>query len=222
MHQTVNREDVTEPEREEEVSRAHSCQEPIQRPKHHDQEQTDPCRPGLRASPYRLLVCHVAENHRTIIEIKTSCARPNYEPMKRWLSIFFLVVMSTAVRAEKDALTYTVLLLRGTDESTAPQQGAKLVSTKLAERLSRFRWKHYWEVRRETVAVSAGRPAKLKLSKHRALEITQTADQVEMHLYRQGKVARTARQKVQSNNCEIMGGTDEKDSWFVVVRRKTQ
>jgi hypothetical protein len=141
--------------------------------------------------------------------------------MKWWVSILLLAAFATVARAEKDALTYSVLLVRGTDERKPPQQDAKPVSDKVAERLTRFRWKHYWEVRRESVKVSAAASAKLRLSKDRILEITVRGENVDMNLYRQGKVARTVRQKVNADNCEIMGGTDEKDSWFVIVRRKT-
>jgi len=142
--------------------------------------------------------------------------------MKCWFSILVVFAFAAVANAENDALTYSVIVVRGTDEQKPPVEGAKPVSSKLAERLSRFRWKYYWEIRREAITVASKRPGKLPLAKTRALEVTlATNQQVEMHLYREGKIVRTARQKVQSDSCEIMGGVDEKDSWFVIVRRKT-
>ena len=142
--------------------------------------------------------------------------------MKCWFSILVLFAFAAVAKAENDALAYSVVVVRGTDEQKPPVEGAKPVSSKLAERLSRFRWKYYWEIRREAITVASKRPAKLQLSKSRALEVTLASNQqVEMHLHREGKIVRTARQKVASDSCEIMGGVDEKDSWFVIVRRKT-
>jgi hypothetical protein len=140
--------------------------------------------------------------------------------MKCWLWIFLILAVTASASADTEQLIYSVVLVRGTDNQIAPEHGAKPASTRVAERLNHFRWKHYWEVRREEVPVSAGRPAKLQLTKERALGLAMVGSQVEMHLYRDGKLVRTAKQKVPSAGCEIMGGTDEKDSWFVVIRRK--
>ena len=143
--------------------------------------------------------------------------------MKWQLSILLLLISAAPLAAGDDVFTYTVQLVRGTDDQKPPEKEAKPVSGKLSERLSRFRWKHYWEIRRESVKVSAGHPAKVQLPKGRAVALEIANNQVEMRLYRDGKLARTARQKLQSDSCEIMGGTSEKDdSWFVVVRRQVK
>ena len=146
--------------------------------------------------------------------------RPNYTGMKCWLSIIALLVSGAMASADNELLTYSVVVVRGTEQPNPPVQGAKLVSGNLAQRLSRFRWKHYWEIRRDSVTVGPKRPAKLPVTRKRTLEVALVGNQqVEMHLYRDGKIVRTARQKVHSNSCEIMGGVDEKDSWFIVVRK---
>jgi len=141
--------------------------------------------------------------------------------MKWRLFVLSLLFAAGSASAGNEALIYTVQLVRGTDQKQPPEQGAKAVSAAVGERLGRFRWKHYWEIRREAVPVTSQRPAKLQLSKDRGLGLELVGeDHVEMHLYRDGKLVRTARQKIQSDSYEIMGGHDKDDSWFVVVRRK--
>jgi hypothetical protein len=137
---------------------------------------------------------------------------------------------ASAFAGEGQSLQYTVHLVRGTSDDKPPDRAAKLVSPKLAQKLSRFRWKNYWEIHRQAVSVAPPHITKVRLNAERDLHLEVIGDNarenvpgrqdLELRLYRDGKLARTARQNVQLATCEIMGGTGEKDnSWFVIVRR---
>ena len=126
-----------------------------------------------------------------------------------------------ALRAEGEASTYYIQLIRGTDQDRRQEATWKPVGPKLANRLSPvFRWKNYWEVNCLPVAVEKGKVCRCRLSDVREVEIEQSnPSELEIRLYLKGKLMEKSRQLVHTR-MGIMGGERTKgESWFVVVRR---
>ena len=139
----------------------------------------------------------------------------------------FLVLLSltagAALRAAEPAqatIKYFVQVVRGTDDKTPPETGAKLIGAKLQKQLQpMFRWPHYWEVQQKPVTVQEGKTAKTDLKSGHVLEIDlREQGKGTVRLLRDGKVIRT---EVCSRGQEfVIHGAERGDgkAWFVVVR----
>ncbi len=76
-----------------------------------------------------------------------------------------------AVSAPAETVTFYVQLVQGTDGDTPPAAGATLVGDALGHRLQMFRWKNYWEVKRQQVELTTGARIRQHLTRHRDVEI---------------------------------------------------
>ena len=116
---------------------------------------------------------------------------------------------------------YYVQLIKATNQADPPAKGAKAVGTKLGEKLSPLRWKHYWEVERRDTSVPNGKTRKVELSGERAIEIAPNAEgKVEVRLYRGKQIARKSCHKANDRMMAIFGGDEGQRAWFIVVRRQ--
>ncbi len=141
----------------------------------------------------------------------------------RRLPFWFLIALfslSGAVIAGDDPVTFYVQLLRGTNEEKTEDIKVKEVGPKLRKKLSPvFRWKNYWEVSRTAVTVGKGKTGRVQLPNAHALEIELlNPAESEVRLYLNGSLRRKSRQLIH-NRMTIMGGDNNDDCWFVVVRR---
>jgi len=141
----------------------------------------------------------------------------------RRLPFWFLIALcslSGGVVAGDDPVTFYVQLLRGTNEEKTEDIKIKEVGPKLRKKLSPvFRWKNYWEVSRTTVTVGKGKAGRIQLPNAHALEIELlNPAESEVRLYLNGALRRKSRQPIH-NRMTIMGGDNNDDCWFVVVRR---
>jgi hypothetical protein len=141
--------------------------------------------------------------------------------MKALVGFFLLLGVSAACLAEVQPVILYTQVIRGTDQDKPPQAGWRPVGSKLSSRLCpKFRWKHYWEVSRRAVNVQPGKPARIRVSPEREVEIElRDSGESEIRLYSAGKLARKSRQSVESHMTIMGGGWDESESWFIVVRR---
>jgi hypothetical protein len=143
--------------------------------------------------------------------------------MNRWIYLCALALLgsSVALSAPEERLTYYVQLIQGNDEDQPPAPGAKAIGPKLSKSLhSVFRWKRYWEISRQEVAVAAGARTKLVLSKERIVEI-------DLSQPKKRKVTAISKNKPICSTTQPAGEAmtiigadrDTRSSWFVVVRR---
>jgi hypothetical protein len=136
------------------------------------------------------------------------------------LALIALLMIGGLIRGLADD-KYYVQLIKATNESDPPGKGAKAVGSRLGEKLSPLRWKHYWEIERRDTTVASGKPKKVELSGERSVEVV-PADQgkVEVRLYRGKQLARKSCHKVNDRLMAIFGGDEGERAWFVVVRRE--
>ncbi len=117
---------------------------------------------------------------------------------------------------------FYVQVVRGTDEKTPPETGAKLIGAKLQKQLQpMFRWQHYWEVQQKPITVEEGKTARMDLKGGHALEIDLTHQEKRtVRLFRDNK-NKPVRTLVCSRGQEFtIQGTEPGDGkvWFFVVR----
>lgn len=123
--------------------------------------------------------------------------------------------------AESPGQVFHVQLIRGTDQEQPEQVAWKAVGPKLIKKLGpKFRWKYYWEVSRHEVTVIPDKPARVRLSHEREIEIELHGDaESEVRLYRAGKLVRKSKQMLPAGMTIMGGGGEEAECWFIVVRR---
>ena len=137
------------------------------------------------------------------------------------LGFLAVVGVSTVCLADGQPVVIYAQLIRGTDQE-APQNVAwKPVGPKLSHQLCpKFRWKNYWEISRKTLSVHSGKVTRVRLNEEREMEIELLAkEESEIRLYTAGKLMRKSRQSLQSKMTIMGGGWEDKDCWFIVVRR---
>jgi hypothetical protein len=125
-----------------------------------------------------------------------------------------------AVSAPAEAVTFYVQLVQGTDGDTPPAAGATLVGDTLGHRLQMFRWKNYWEVKRQKVELTAGARTRRHLTRQRDVEIALTTPtNMTVCIYMDGMLTRKRAQPVNTAFYIAGGDNAEAQSWFIVVRR---
>jgi hypothetical protein len=141
--------------------------------------------------------------------------------MKPFLLALLLIGAPAVKAADVAPITFYIQLIRGSDQDTPPLPDAHLIGDKLNRRLHDiFKWKNYWEVKREAVTLKQGMGVRKKMSPERDVEITWTGDKnMVVSIYTNGKVTRK-RQQSTENTFYIAGGdNDATESWFIIVRR---
>jgi hypothetical protein len=139
------------------------------------------------------------------------------------LVVLMSLVPGPALRAAEPAqaaIKFFVQVLRGTDDKTPPETGAKPIGVKLQKQLQpMFRWPHYWEVQQKPVTVEEGKTAKTELKGGHALQIDLTTQgKRTVRLFRDNKLVRT--QVCSRGQDFTIQGTEPGDGkvWFFVVR----
>ena len=143
--------------------------------------------------------------------------------MKNVLVLFVLIACGCLANAPAadQGVTFHIQLIRGTQESKPADPAWKPIGEKLSKRLEPvFRWKHYWEVTRQSVAVHAGKVTKVTISPERVVEIELIgAKQRELRLFQNGELRRRMRGALDAKMSILGGDREGGESWFVVVRR---
>jgi hypothetical protein len=140
--------------------------------------------------------------------------------MKRFIFALLLIGAPLARGADVPAVTFYVQLIRGSDVDSPPTPQARLIGAKLDRRLHDvFKWKNYWEVKREIVTLKTGDKARKRMSKEREVEIALPGSRDMMvSIYADGKLTRKRQQSIDTV-FYIAGGDDAAQPWFIVVRR---
>ena len=129
--------------------------------------------------------------------------------------------LNAAPHAQGPTNTLYIQVLRGTERNRSPEAEWKAIGPKLSQKLSSvFKWKHYWEVKRQKVAVTQEKVTKIYLLPDRDLEIeTVKGGPAELRLYLKGELRRKLRLPVKTKVAILGGDSAEDEGWFIVVRR---
>jgi len=142
--------------------------------------------------------------------------------MRLFLSLVMILAFAVSMfAADSPPPELYLQIVRGANDVKAKGPGWKPIGPKLAKRLNRVApWNYYWETTRQVLEPAKGKPRSLEVSPGRELEIAWVGThQVELCMYRNGKLRRKSRVTV-SSGMTIMGGDVTGDeAWFVVVRK---
>ena len=132
-----------------------------------------------------------------------------------WLAGFFTLQAAGGSKA-----TFYVQLIRGSDTDKPDDPAWKPAGAKLGKNLHGvFRWKHYWEVKRETVTLSKNETARLHLTRDREVEIRLLdPPNTRIRLYHNGQLIRCSHQPIREHMSILGGESNVGECWFVVVR----
>jgi hypothetical protein len=142
-------------------------------------------------------------------------------PKFLWLLLLSLVCIPTVEAADAQKVTFYVQLIRGSDSDKPEDAACKPVGAKLGKILRGvFRWKDYYEVKRETLTLAKDKVARVHLTPEREVEIKLLdAPNTQIRLYHKGQMTRCSRQPISEHMCILGGDSTSGDPWFVVVRR---
>jgi hypothetical protein len=131
------------------------------------------------------------------------------------------LALASEVNAQQEVTTFYVQLIRGTDTDQAPLPGAKSVGPKLAGTFRPvFKCKGFWEINRQEVAVPAGKVKRVELGNGRAVEIDLSSPKErKVTAYHSGKVGDRTVVPAGDGMTIIGGSREDKNVWFIVVRR---
>ncbi len=83
-----------------------------------------------------------------------------------------------------------------------------------------FRWKHFWEINRQTVVLKADGETRQRLNPQREVELKMTGPHdVTVSVFSDGKLTVRSRRAVDAGFCIVGGERTSEQSWFIVVRR---
>ena len=140
-------------------------------------------------------------------------------------SVVVLVMLAWALageaRAGQGATTFYVQLVRGTETTQPPVPGCKQVGPRLTEKFRPvFKWKGYWEMNRQQVAVVPGRTVRVRLGSGREAEIDlRDPKQRRVSAFQNGQLVERTISPTGEAMTIIGGNRDGKSVWFIVVRR---
>jgi hypothetical protein len=135
------------------------------------------------------------------------------------------LLLAFAVASESKAgdqrFTFYVQIIRGTNGDKPNDAMWEVVEPKLTKKLSPiFKWKHYWEMKRQTVSVTKGKVTRVAATGEREVEIELVKEnQIELRLYRKRELRRKMKASVETTMTILGGEAPENEGWFIVVRR---
>lgn len=131
-----------------------------------------------------------------------------------------LVVGTVAAAVSGADFKMQAQLVWGTNEEKPDKPNLKKVDLRLGEKLgSVFKWKHYFEMNRNSFAIQANGSQTVKLSDGCSLEVKHLGESnFEVKLMGKGKPVVTKRQSIAKGETAVLAGDDKNDTaWFVVV-----
>ena len=140
-------------------------------------------------------------------------------------SVVILVLLTCMLigkaTAGQGATAFYVQLVRGTEANRPPVPGCKQVGPRLAGTFCPvFKWKSYWEMNWQQVAVAPGRAMRVRLGNGREAEIDlRNPKQRRVAAFQNGKLLERTISPEGGAMTIIGGNRDGKSMWFIVVRR---
>jgi hypothetical protein len=140
--------------------------------------------------------------------------------MKLLLALL-LVAAPLARAADVSAVTFYLQLVQGSDQDNPPTPQAHTVGAKLDQRLHNvFRWKNYWELKRETVTLAAGGKSRKDMSPRLQVEVAwPTTDSLMVSIFKDGKLLRRRHESINTAFSIAGGSSNANEPWFIIVRR---
>lgn len=141
--------------------------------------------------------------------------------MKRLVMFLLLLVAPVAYGAANSSVTYYIQLVQGSDSESPPFPQAHAIGKKLSQRLHNvFRWKNYWEIKRENLNLVAGGKARQAIMPGREVEIAwHSPDSVTISILAHGKITRKRTQSIDTAFYIAGGDEDAGQPWFIIIRR---
>ena len=143
--------------------------------------------------------------------------------MRRSVVILVLVAWALAgeARAGPGGTTFYVQLIHGTDVDRPPVPGCKCVGPRLAGTFRPvFKWKSYWEMNRQQVALVPGQATRVRLGNGREAEIDlRNPKERRVAAFQNGQLVDRTISPAGEAMTIIGGNRDGKSMWFIVVRR---
>lgn len=140
----------------------------------------------------------------------------------RFFTIFLLALTVPAVaHGEEKGVKLQAQLVWGTDQPKPAGKNLKDIGAPLSEKLRRvFKWKNYFEVSRQIIALPKQAGQRIKMSPKCELEFSQCGpDALEIKLFGEGKLVVKKRQPLVHGEPIVLAGDDKNDTaWFVVVQ----
>jgi len=132
---------------------------------------------------------------------------------------FLLAIIVSASADQEPGCTFYLQLVRGNDQNHPPTDYAKPIGPILNRKLKAvFKWKNYWELNRNCIAIKEGERIRKRLSKEHEVEIElPEPDTLTIRVFLNGRLSRTRTQPVHDAFCVTGGNEGSDQSWFIVV-----
>jgi hypothetical protein len=143
--------------------------------------------------------------------------------MRRNLLLVIATLACSLVLSQADEKEIQLLaqLIWGTDQDKPSKSEIQEVSPALREKLRKvFRWKNYFEVRRQTISLPKQANQRVRISPKCELEFSYTGEKcmIEVKLYGEGKLVVQKRQALIRGEPIVLAGDDKNDTaWFVII-----
>ena len=134
--------------------------------------------------------------------------------------VVLFIASSFLIQSGSADLNLQAQLVWGTNKEKPDDPNLKEVDAIVAEKLRKvFKWRNYFEVKRQNVTVTPGTPKKVKMSDECEIEVQNLGNSsIEVKLFGKGKLAVRKTQKISPSELLVLAGDDKDDTaWFVVL-----
>ena len=149
----------------------------------------------------------------------TAIRRMTLAQWAAWLGLACFGLLTVAPACAGD-LNLHAQLIWGTNEDKPADKDLKDLKPELRDKLRRiFKWKNYFEVNHQKVAVPSKGTKKTRLSDKCEIEVEHLgAANIEVRLIGKGKLVTSVKENLSTTKFVIVAGDDKRDNaWFVVV-----
>jgi hypothetical protein len=134
--------------------------------------------------------------------------------------VVLFIASSFLAQSGSADLNLQAQLVWGTNKEKPDDPKLKEVDDIVAEKLRKvFKWRNYFEVKRQNVTVTPGTPKKVRMSDECEIEVQNLGNSsIEVKLFGKGKLAVRKTQKISPSELLVLAGDDKDDTaWFVVL-----
>ena len=138
-----------------------------------------------------------------------------------FLLAYLTLVSGCGPAAPNSNASFYVQLIHASDADSPPGSHLEPVGPKLQNKLQcAFKWKHYWEIKRDMINVPPGGKVRDRLTSDQAVEIELLpSEKVAVRVYKAGRLVRSRQQPIADAFYVSGAPLGENQSWFIVVRR---